>query len=311
MIDLTQKKILVTGGRGFLGSHVIRSLLWRGVPRENVFIPSSKEFDLRKWENCVKAVEGQEIVVHLAALVGGIGANKEYPGKFLYENTIMGLQLMEAARIAGVEKFFAVGTICEYPRMTPVPFREENIWNGAVDEVTGPYGLAKRMLLAQGQAYRKEYGFNAIHLLPTNLYGPRDNFDPKSSHVIPALIKKVVDAKREEKKFVEVWGSGKATREFLYIDDAAEGIVLALEKYDKQEPVNLGVGYEISVKAVAELISEIAGFAGEIRWDASKPEGQPRRLLDVSRAKNEFGFNAQMEIEEGLKRTIDWYHSTL
>lgn len=311
MFNCQDKKIVVTGGRGFLGSYVVEGLKKRGAPKKNIFVPNSKEYDLRKWENCVRVVKRGQVVIHLAALVGGIGANKEHPGKFLYENTMMGLQLMEAARIAGVEKFLAVGTICEYPKITPVPFKEEDIWNGAVDETTGPYGLAKRMLLAQGQAYRKEYGFNAIHLLPTNLYGPRDNFDPKSSHVIPALIKKVVSAKHDKKEFIDVWGSGHVTREFLYVEDAARGIILALEKYDKSEPVNLGSGKEISIKEVTGLICKIAGFTGEIRWDVSKPEGQPRRSLDISRAEKEFGFRAQMDITEGLRRTIDWYLGAL
>jgi GDP-L-fucose synthase len=311
MLDLKDKKIVVTGGTGFLGSWVVRKLRERGVAREAIFIPQAEEFDLRIWENCVHIVKGQEVVIHLAALVGGIGANKDYPGKFLYENTMMGLQLMEASRHAGIEKFFSVGTICEYPKITPVPFKEEGIWDGPVDEITGPYGLAKRMLLAQGQAYRKEYGFNAIHLLPTNLYGPGDNFNPESSHVIPALIKKVIDAKRENIGYIEVWGSGGATREFLYVEDATEGIVLALEQYDKGDPVNLGSGNEISIKEVVRLICEIADFKGKIRWDVSKPEGQPRRSLDVSRAEKEFGFRAKMDMREGLKKTINWYESQL
>ncbi len=311
MINLKDKKILVTGGGGFLGSHLIDGLKKTGVPAENIFSPSSREYDLRKWENCVKVVKEQQIVIHLAALVGGIGANQEHPGKFLYENSMMGLQLTEASRIAGVEKFLGIGTICEYPKITPIPFKEEDIWNGPVDEATGPYGLAKRMLLAQGQAYRKEYGFNAIHLLPTNLYGPLDNFNPKNSHVIPALIKKIVDAKQKKQSFVEIWGNNKITREFLYIDDAVEGIILALEKYNKQEPVNLGSGREVSIEAVAELICKITNFVGDIRWDESKPGGQPRRSLDVSRAQKEFDFHAKIDIVEGLEKTINWYMTTL
>jgi len=307
MINLTKKKILVTGGAGFLGSHVIEKLLARGVPKENIFIPTYPEFDLRKLENCQKVVQGQDIVIHLAAKVGGIGLNREKPGELFYDNLIMGIQLMEEARKASVEKFVAIGTICAYPKFTPVPFKEENLWNGYPEETNAPYGLAKKMLLVQAQAYRQQYGFNAIYLLPVNLYGPRDNFDPSSSHVIPALIRKVYEAKKEGRNYIEVWGTGKATREFLYVEDAAEGIILATEKYDKPEPVNLGSGFEISIKNLVELICQLMDFKGEIRWDTTKPDGQPRRCLDVSKAEKEFGFRAKTKFEEGLKKTIDWY----
>lgn len=306
-MDLKNKKILVTGGAGFLGSFVVEKLLERGVPKENIFVPRSDDFDLRKWENCQKAVAGQEVVIHLAAKVGGIGFNREKPGELFYDNAIMGIQMMEAARQAGVEKFVAIGTICAYPKFTPVPFKEDDLWNGYPEETNAPYGLAKKMLLVQAQAYRQQYGFNAIYLLPVNLYGPRDNFNPESSHVIPALIRKVAEAKKENKNFIEVWGTGKATREFLYVEDAAEGILLATEKYDKAEPVNLGSGREISIKDLVELICRLMDFKGEIRWDTTKPDGQPRRRLDVSRAEKEFGFRAKTDFEEGLKKTIEWY----
>jgi len=306
-MELKNKKILVTGGAGFLGSCVVDALLTRGVLRENIVVPRTKETDLRKWENCEAAVRGQDVVIHLAAVVGGIGANREHPGKFFYENLMMGIQLMEAARLAGVKKFVAIGTVCAYPKFTPVPFKEDDLWNGYPEETNAPYGLAKKMLLVQAQAYRQEYGFDAIYLLPVNLYGPGDNFDPSSSHVIPALIKKVAEAKKENREFIEAWGTGKATREFLYVEDAAEGIALATEKYEKPDPVNLGSGTEISIKELTELICRLMDFKGEIRWDSSKPDGQPRRVLDVSRAQKEFGFRAKTGFEEGLMKTIDWY----
>ncbi len=306
-MDIANEKILITGGNGFLGSRVVAALIARGVPKENIFAPRSAELNLLKKEDCEKAVAGQGVVIHLAAVVGGIGANREHPGKFFYENLMMGVQLMEAARLAGVKKFAAIGTICAYPKFTPVPFKEDDLWNGYPEETNAPYGLAKKMLLVQAQAYRQEYGFDAIYLLPVNLYGPGDNFDPASSHVIPALIKKVHDAKRANAPFIEAWGTGTASREFLYVDDAAEGIVLATENYDKPDPVNLGAGMEITIKDLTEIICRLMDYKGEIRWDATKPDGQPRRMLDVSRAEREFGFTAKVPFEEGLKRTIEWY----
>ncbi len=308
MINLTQKKILITGAHGFLGKHLVKNLLEkRKVPKENLFLPTIQDLDLRKWEDCQKAVKGQEIVIHLAAKVGGIGLNQEKPGELFYDNIMMGVQLIEAARQAQVEKFTAIGTICAYPKFTPVPFKEENLWNGYPEETNAPYGLAKKMLLVQSQAYRQQYGFNSIFLLPVNMYGPGDNFDPKSSHVIAAIIKKVYDAKKEERNYIEAWGTGKPTREFLYVEDGAEGIILATEKYDKSDPVNLGSGMEISIKDLVELICKLMNFDGEIRWNTSKPDGQPRRRLDTSRAEREFGFKAKTDFEEGLKNTINWY----
>lgn len=306
-MDLGTKKFLVTGGAGFLGSFVVQKLLERGASNENIFIPRSKDFDLRKIENCQKVVEGQDVIIHLAAKVGGIGFNRERPGELFYDNLMMGVQLMEAARLAGVQKFVGVATICAYPKFTPVPFKEDDLWSGYPEETNAPYGLAKKMLLVQAQAYRRQYGFNAVTLFPVNLYGPKDNFSPDSSHVIPALIKKIADAQKRGKNYIEVWGTGKATREFLYVEDAAEGIVLATEKYDKSEPVNLGSGTEISIKNLVELICRLMDFNGEIRWDATKPDGQPRRLLDVSRAEKEFRFRAKTDFEEGLRKTIEWY----
>ncbi|MBI4215437.1 MAG: GDP-L-fucose synthase, partial [Parcubacteria group bacterium] len=286
---------------------VVEKLLERGARKENIFIPRSKECDLRQWENCKKAAQGQDIVIHLAARVGGIGYNREHPAELFYDNLIMGAQMMEAARLADVKKFVAVGTICAYPKFTPVPFKEENLWDGYPEETNAPYGLAKKMMLVQSQAYRIQYGFPSIYLLPVNLYGPYDNFDPASSHVIPALIKKVADAKTSGKDFIEVWGTGKASREFLYVEDAAVGIMLAAENYDQLEPVNLGAGMEITIKDLINLICRLMDFQGEIKWDNTKPDGQPRRCLDVSRAQTEFGFKAQTPFEEGLRKTIEWY----
>ena len=308
MLNLSKKKILITGAQGFVGKHLVKNLLEkRKVAKENLFLPTFEELDLRKWEDCQKAVKRQEIIIHLAAKVGGIGLNREIPGEMFYDNAIMGIQLMEAARQAGVEKFVAISTICAYPKFTPVPFKEDDLWLGYPEETNAPYGLAKKMSLVQAQAYRQQYGFNAISLIPVNMYGQGDSFDPKKSHVIAALIRKVYQAKKEGKNFIEVWGTGKATREFLYVEDGAEGIILATEKYDKPEPVNLGSGMEISIKDLAELICKLMNFKGEIRWDASKPDGQPRRRLDTSKAKKEFGFVAKINFEEGLKRTIQWY----
>lgn len=306
-INLQNKKILLTGGSGFLGSFVKEKLLERGVAQENIFIPRSKDLDLRVLENCQKAVNNIDVVIHLAAHVGGIGLNKEKPGELFYNNLMMGVQLMEAARQSGVEKFVALGTICAYPKFTPTPFKESDLWIGYPEETNAPYGLAKKMLLVQAQAYRDQYGFNAIYLLPVNLYGPRDNFDPKSSHVIPALIRKVAEAQKNNQDFIEVWGTGKATREFLYVEDAAEAIVLATENYHDSLPVNIGSGKEISIKNLIEKICEIMSFEGEIRFDLTKPDGQPKRMLDTSLAKEKFGFEARNDFEAGLRKTIEWY----
>lgn len=305
--DLRSKRIVVTGGAGFLGRYVVERLMARGVKREQIFIPRRATDDLRQFDVCRRVVEGQDIVIHLAATVGGIGINREKPGEFFYDNLIMGVQLFEAARQASVEKFVSIGTICSYPKFTPIPFREDDLWNGYPEETNAPYGLAKKMLLVQGQAYRQQYGFQSIYLLPVNLYGPHDNFDPRSSHVIPALIRKCIEAIETGAPTIEVWGDGTPTREFLYVEDAAEGIVLATERYHGDEPVNLGSGMEISIRDLAETIARLTGFTGDIVWDTSKPNGQPRRCLDVSRAERYFGFRAKMPFEEGLKRTIEWY----
>jgi len=301
------KRVTVTGGSGFLGSYVVQALERRGVPRERIAVPRRATDDLRRWEACERVVAGQDVIIHLAAAVGGIGINREKPGEFFYDNLMMGVQLMEAARQAGVGKFVAVGTICAYPKFSPVPFREENIWDGYPEETNAPYGLAKKMLLVQSQAYRQQYGFRSIYLIPVNLYGPRDNFDPRSSHVIPALIKKCVEAVEAGAESIVVWGDGSATREFLYVEDAAEGIVLAAERYDGSEPVNLGSGSEISIRDLVQLIARLTGFRGTIVWDTEKPNGQPRRQLDVSRAERFFGFRARTSFEEGLARTVEWY----
>jgi GDP-L-fucose synthase len=302
------KRILLTGGSGFLGTHVFEALKRHGVSPEQVRVPRRATDDLRAWEHCQRAVEGQDIVIHLAASVGGIGINREKPGEFFYDNLMMGVQLIEAARQAGVRKFAAIGTICAYPKFTPIPFREEELWNGYPEETNAPYGLAKKMLLVQTQSYRQQYGFNGIYLLPVNLYGPGDNFDPRSSHVIPALIKKCIEAVESGAPAIEVWGDGSPTREFLYAEDAAEGIVLATERYEGDEPVNLGSGMEISIRDLVETIAHLTGFKGDIVWNTDKPNGQPRRCLDVSRAEREFGFRAKVPFEEGLRRTIEWYH---
>lgn len=305
-----EKRILLTGGSGFLGSHLVENLVHkRGVSRGQILVPSSKDCDLRIWSNCQKAVENVDIVIHLAARVGGIGFNQKYPGTLFFDNILMGVQLMEAARIAGVGKFVQVGTVCAYPKFTPTPFREDDLWNGYPEETNAPYGIAKKALLVMGQAYRQQYGMNVIYLLPVNLYGPGDNFDFESSHVIPAIIRKFTEAVRKGEKQVTVWGTGEASREFLYVEDAAEGVIAAAERYDKQAPVNLGVGKEIKIKDLVMLVAQSAGFEGQIIWDTSKPDGQPRRCLDVSRAKTEFGFEAKTDLAVGLKRTIDWYKS--
>jgi GDP-L-fucose synthase len=301
------KQVLITGGAGFLGSAVQKELAARGVEGSQIFVPRSRELDLRRQENCAEAVRGQDIVLHLAARVGGIGFNQDYPGVLFYDNAVMGIQLIEAARQEGVEKCVIIGTVCAYPKFTPVPFREEDLWNGYPEETNAPYGIAKKALLVQAQAYRQQYGLNAIYLLPVNLYGPRDNFDPASSHVIPALIRKFAQAVREDRPYVEVWGTGSASREFLYVDDAARGIVLAAERYNRGDPVNLGASKEILIRDLVGLIREYTGYQGEVRWDRTKPDGQPRRCLDTSRAKEEFGFEARVPFTEGLRQTIDWY----
>lgn len=303
--NLLHKKILVTGGSGFLGKFVIKELLRSGA--KDIIIPRSKEYDLRKRHNCLKVTKGIDLVIHLAGNVGGIGKNRELPGTLFYDNAVMGIELMDAARRNNVKKFVCLGTICAYPKYTPVPFREEDLWNGYPEETNAPYGLAKKMLLVQAQAYRREYDFNCIYLLPVNLYGPGDNFDPQSSHVIPSLIRKVIEAKEQKKNFIEVWGDGTPTREFLYVEDAAKGIVLATLRYSKEYPVNLGSGMEISIRDLVQTIAEFLHFKGEIRYDTTKPNGQPKRLLDVSRAYEEFGFKAKTPFEIGLKKTIDWY----
>ena len=302
----TDKRVMVTGGGGFLGSRLVAELQARGCT--NIFVPAHSEYDLVKAADVERAyAEAKpDMVIHLAAIVGGIGANQVNPGTYFYENAIMGLQLMEAARLVGVEKFVAIGTICAYPKHTPVPFREENLWSGYPEETNAPYGLAKKMLLVQAQAYRQQYGFNAIYLLPVNLYGPGDNDDLETSHVIPALIRKCLEAVREGRKEIVAWGTGEPTREFLYVDDAAEGIVLAAERYHGTEPVNLGSGSSIRVRDLLELIARLTGFTGDIRWDTSRPDGQPARHLDVTRAEEFFGFKSLTALEEGLGRTIDW-----
>ncbi len=306
-LDLQSKKILVTGGSGFLGHHVVLKLVESGVPLENIFVPRSKEVDLRQYEDCEKVLKNQDIVIHLAAKVGGIGFNQEKPGELFYDNMVMGARMIDAACRLGIEKMVILGTVCAYPKFTPVPFLEKDLWNGYPEETNAPYGLAKKALLTQSQAYRAEYNFNSVFLLPVNLYGPRDSFDPEKSHVIPALIKKVADANKNKAKFVELWGTGKATREFLYVEDAAEGIVKALIHYNKPEPINLGSGMEISIRELIELIARLMDFKGEIRWDTSRPDGQPRRMLDTSHAEKEFGFLAKTNFEQGLRQTIDWY----
>jgi GDP-L-fucose synthase len=301
------KRVVVTGGSGFLGSFVAEKLRKRGC--KNVFVPRSMDYNLVEMDMVKRLYNDAkpDIVIHMAARVGGIGANRVNPGKFFYDNLMMGVQMIEIGYRMGIEKFVVIGTICSYPKFTPVPFKEEDLWNGYPEETNAPYGLAKKMLLVQAQAYRQQYGLNAINLLPVNLYGPRDNFDPESSHVIPALIKKCIDAMKNNESQIIVWGTGKPTREFLYVEDAAEGILAATEHYNKTGPVNLGAGFEISIRDLINLIAKLTGFTGEIMWDDSKPDGQPRRCLDISKAEEEFGFRAKINFEKGLRKTIEWY----
>ena len=309
-MNLRDKKILVTGGAGFLGSYVVLELIKNNVPKKNISIPRSKTIDLREKNNCKRVVSGMDIVIHLAGNVGGIGKNQKLPGTLFYDNLLMGVNIMHEAMLAKVKKVVVIGTICAYPKYTPVPFREEDLWIGYPEETNAPYGLAKKMLLVQSQAYRTQYGLNSIFLLPVNLYGPGDNFNPDSSHVIPALIKKVADAIKNKKNYIEVWGDGNPTREFLYVKDAARAIVLATKRYDKSDPINLGAGIEIPIKNLVVLIAKFMKYKGEIRWDTTKPNGQPRRSLDTSRAEKEFGFKTKTSFEIGLKNTINWYLKT-
>lgn len=299
------KRVVVTGGAGFLGSHVVAKLKERGA--DDIVIPRSATLDLRTQEACARAVQGADIVIHLAAVVGGIGYNREIPGTMFYDNILMGTHMMEESRRAGVSKFVAIGTICAYPKHASIPFREDEIWEGYPEETNAPYGLAKKMMLVQSIAYRQQYNFNSIFLLPVNLYGPGDNFSDKSSHVVPALIKKFLNARDKGDKTVTVWGDGTATREFCYAQDAAEGIVLAAEAYNKSEPVNIGAGFEITIKDLADKIKQLTGYKGKIVWDKSKPNGQPRRMLDTTRAEREFGYRATTDFDHGLKKTIEWY----
>jgi GDP-L-fucose synthase len=301
------KNIVVTGGAGFLGRFIVRELESNGFTK--IFVPRSKDYNLIEMESVKKLYRDAmpDIVIHAAGTVGGIGANMNNPGVFFYNNLMMGVQMMEQGRKSGISKFVAIGTICAYPKYTEIPFKEDNLWNGYPEETNAPYGLAKKMLLVQSQAYRQQFGFNAIYLLPINLYGPEDNFDPESSHVIPALIKKVYNAKKQGASSIQVWGTGRASREFLYVEDAAKAIVLAMKKYNKPDPVNIGAGFEITIKDLVDLISELMEFKGRIEWDPTRPDGQPRRCLDTSRAEAEFGFVAKTKFREGLKQTINWY----
>jgi GDP-L-fucose synthase len=308
MASLASKRVVVTGGSGFLGRHVVAALGTRGC---TVLVPRKAQYDLTHIADVERMYADlrPDVVLHLAAVVGGIGANRDSPGRFFFENVMLGALTMEQARLSGVEKFVGIGTICAYPKLAPVPFLERDLWNGYPEETNAPYGIAKKMLLVQGQAYRQQYGFNAIHLLPVNLYGPHDNFDPKSSHVIPALIRKCLEAAEAGASEVVIWGSGTATREFLFVEDCAEGIVLATERYDAAEPVNIGAGFEIGIRELAELIADLTGFSGTLTFDRTKPDGQPRRMLDVTRAEQQFGFKATTDFRAGLRRTIDWYRA--
>ena len=306
-LDLATKCICVTGGAGFLGTHLIRRLKEHGA--REIFVPQYPEYDLVREADIIRMIDTAkpDIIIHLAAKVGGIGANREKPGEFFYDNLMMGVQLIHQSWLKGVEKFVAIGTICAYPKYTPIPFKEEDLWNGYPEETNAPYGLAKKMLLVQSQAYREQYGYNSIFLLPVNLYGPGDNFNPASSHVIPALIRKYLEAKEQGASEIVAWGDGSPTREFIYAEDAAEGITLATERYNRSEPVNIGSSFEISIKDLTETIARLTGFNGTIRWDTTKPNGQPRRKLDTTRAREAFGFESKTDFEEGLKRTIAWY----
>ena len=306
-LDLATKRICVTGGAGFLGTHLIRRLKEHGA--REIFVPQFPEYDLVREADIIRMIDTAkpDIIIHLAAKVGGIGANREKPGEFFYDNLMMGVQLIHQSWLKGVEKFVAIGTICAYPKYTPIPFKEEDLWNGYLEETNAPYGLAKKMLLVQSQSYREQYGYNSIFLLPVNLYGPGDNFNPASSHVIPALIRKYLEAKEQGASEIVAWGDGSPTREFIYVEDAAEGITLATQKYNSSEPVNIGSSFEISIKDLTETIARLTGFNGSIRWDTTKPNGQPRRKLDTTRAREAFGFEAKTDFEEGLKRTIAWY----
>ncbi len=306
-MNLSDKAILVTGGAGFLGKQVVAQLLQAGADKAKITIPRSKDCDLRSLADCQRAAASQDVIIHLAAHVGGIGLNREKPAELFYDNLMMGTQLIHAAHEAGVSKFVCVGTICAYPKFTPVPFKEDDLWNGYPEETNAPYGIAKKALLVQLQSYRQQYGFNGIYLLPVNLYGPEDNFDPRSSHVIPALIRKVYEAQQRGEQKLPVWGDGSPTREFLYSTDAALGIVMATQYYNESEPVNLGTGYEISIRDLITLICELMDYQGEIVWETDQPNGQPRRCLDTERAKAAFGFTAQVDFRQGLKNTIDWY----
>jgi len=308
LFDWSRQQVIVTGGAGFLGSQVVNHL--KTVGAGEIIVPRKQDYDLREPEANQRLYAdhpGTTLVIHLAATVGGIGANRAHPGVFFYDNIMMGTLVLEHARRAGIPKFVGIGTICAYPKFTPVPFNEDDLWNGYPEETNAPYGLVKRMLLVQSQAYRAEYGYNAIHLMPTNLYGPGDSFDLENSHVIPALIRKMMDAQNEERDFVTLWGDGSPTREFLYVKDAAEGIVLAAAHYNDPEPINLGSGVEISIRELAETIAELVGYQGELRWDTTKPNGQPRRNVDVRRAETGFGFRARTDFRAGLRETIDWY----
>ena len=309
MGSLASKRVVVTGGSGFLGRHVVAALETRGC---TILVPRKAQYDLTREADVARMYADltPHVVIHLAAVVGGIGANRDFPGRFFFENVMLGALTMEHARRNGVEKFVGVGTICAYPKLAPVPFLERDLWNGYPEETNAPYGIAKKILLVQGQAYREQYGFNSIHLIPVNLYGPGDNFDPASSHVIPALIKKCIDAREANAPFIEVWGTGSASREFIYVEDAARGIVLGAERYDGAEPVNLGTGEEITIRNLVELIVELTGYRGEIHWDPTKPDGQPRRGLDTSRARTLFNFESESDFRTGLRATIDWYAGT-